>query len=282
MKRTFLYIPTHWLICLLNSALVLVPSMEMLAEDSRESGLVELRKKLSEINSKIQEIKNEDFQKNGSISLPPRINDPIRKDQPRNERVISLSYSPALVKEEKNIKLSSYYLGFNIGPTYFCEQDYLLGIGGISLDGGIGIGGTLNLKKNLGNFHIGTGLSYYHKNHSSINAPYLGGISFGGSTEIITNFMEVGYQFRLSEIFSFIVKTEFGVSFIDTDLYSVHTGNLGANGTQFNWGAGWVASFNLSLHSTIDLGYKFNMIGRNSPLSTLYLHSITAGFGYNF
>ena len=183
------------------------------------------------------------------------------------------------------IKLSNkkkYYLGFNLGPAVFSDQDYLAGMGDIIIKGETGFLGKIFIERHLGDFIFDLGFSFSRKKHKSIEAYYLGAIHCNGQSETLSGFVGIGYQVSLTKNFSLIFSSSIGWLHSTVDVRSSDFGQLESSGYLINGALNTEVRYKFSDLLYGNLAYEFNVIGKDYPFSSYHTHSILSGVGMSF
>ena len=189
---------------------------------------------------------------------------------------------PWQVLTTRKEKKKKYYLGFNIGPAFFVDQDYLGGVGEIIINEKTGVNGEVFLERHIDEFYFDITFSYSHKNHSSIESTLLGLIDCDGETEHFSSSIGLGYQFSLNHYLDVLLSTKIGWLHANTKLNSPFFGNLYSSGFLFNGALGVETRFRLTKFSFFHLGYEVHYYGKDYPFSSSSFHTLRSGLGFQF
>lgn len=277
-----------FLVFLAMSAFVFAETPEESSNSASSSEkLKRLRVKLLEIERMTKELSNTKSQAtsrlNELMASKALLLEQSQETKPEIEQKESLPSDgrpTPLVKASQTTK--RYYLGFNAGPALFGNQDYLAGIGDISIESGLGFKGEVYLKRYFDDFFLDLQFSFSHKSHRSIQASYLGNISCAGNTDVFSGTLGFGYQFNLNQRLGLLLSSKIGWAHADLTLSSPFFGNLDSNGFLLTGALDLEIRYRLSNASHIHLGYDFNLIEKDYPFSSFHFHSLQAGLGFHF
>jgi len=222
--------------------------------------------------SRLNELEAKELQRS---NLPEVVSPKYKKDFQNRE-------VPAEVIELKLTHKKKYYLGFNLGPAVFSDQDYLAGLGDIIIKGETGFLGKIFIERNLGDFVFDLGFSFSQKKHKSIETHHLGSIHCNGQSDTFSGFIGIGYQVPVTKSFSLIFSSEIGWLHSNLDLKSSYFGQLESSGYLIKGGLGTEVRYKFSDLLYGNLAYEFNVIGKDYPFSSYHTHSILSGVGMSF
>ena len=195
---------------------------------------------------------------------------------------LQLSKPLALSSIYKNEDSKRYYIGFNLGAVFFEDQDYLGGIGDITIQGETGFLAKICIERNFDNFLLAVGFSFMRQKHYAIDTTYLGAIECEGRTNLLTGFIGASYKLPVTQNLSLSFSSEIGWVHSDLELNSAYFGQLESKGFLVTGALGTKFRYNFTDSFYANFAYEYKLVGKDYPFSSYTSHCIFTGVGLSF